>query len=198
MRLKKKLNVNTQLIVNFIALAFIIILELLYIYVLHNCYIWIFRSSHRKYSVIKGVLRNFTRFNGKNTCVRVCFLIKSACKFIKKETLAHVFSCDVNFAKFLRTPFLQNTSGQLPLDIMSLNFRSDVIIFWILGKNPPPTPPGKKLPDSKRNPIPNLTLSLTWRFFPDTYILTFNLTDEDKMMEYDETSSKFQFLLFMI
>ena len=115
LRLKKKLNVNTQLIVNFIALAFIIILELLYIYVLHNCYIWIFRSSHRKYSVIKGVLRNFTRFNGKNTCVRVCFLIKSACKFIKKETLAHVFSCDVNFAKFLRTPFLQNTSGQLLL-----------------------------------------------------------------------------------
>ena len=43
--------------------------------------------------------------------------------FIKKETLVHVFH--VNFAKFLRTPFLQNTSGQLLLkvytSILSMN-----------------------------------------------------------------------------
>ena len=36
-----------------------------------------------------------------------------ACNFINKETLAQVFP--VNFAKFLRTPFLQNTSGRLLL-----------------------------------------------------------------------------------
>ena len=39
-----------------------------------------------------------------------------ACNFIKKETLAQVFSC-VNFAKLLRTPYilhLQNTSYRTP------------------------------------------------------------------------------------
>ena len=42
-----------------------------------------------------------------NTCARVSFLIKlqvSACNFVKKETLAQVFSCE--FCEFLRTPFL--------------------------------------------------------------------------------------------
>ena len=36
-----------------------------------------------------------------------------ACNFIKKETLPQVFP--VNFAKFLRIPFLQSTSGRLLL-----------------------------------------------------------------------------------
>ena len=51
----------------------------------------------------------------KNTHAKVSFLIKLqvACNFIKKETLAQVFS--VNFVKSLRTPFLQNTSGRLLL-----------------------------------------------------------------------------------
>ena len=45
----------------------------------------------------------------KNSCTRVSFLIKlQACNFIKKETLAHVFSYE--FYEHLRTPFLQNTS----------------------------------------------------------------------------------------
>ena len=35
-----------------------------------------------------------------------------ACNFIKKETLTQVFF-PVNFVKFLRTAFLQNTSGRL-------------------------------------------------------------------------------------
>ena len=59
----------------------------------------------------KGVLRNFAKFTG-NTCARVSFLIKlqaapatllkkglwhrcfPVCNFIKKETLAQVFSCE--------------------------------------------------------------------------------------------------------
>ena len=41
-----------------------------------------------------------------------CF--PEACNFIKKETLAHMFSCE--FYEFLRTPFLQNTSRQLLLN----------------------------------------------------------------------------------
>ena len=55
------------------------------------------RNSHRRCSVSKGVLRNFTKFTG-NTCTRVSFLIK-----------LHA----LNFAEFTRTPFLQNTSGRL-------------------------------------------------------------------------------------
>ena len=37
-------------------------------------------------------------------------ILRPACNFIKKETLAQVFSCE-----FLRTPFLQNTFGRLLL-----------------------------------------------------------------------------------
>ena len=67
-----------------------------------------FRSSHRRCSVKKGVLRKFAKFTGKCPCQSL---------FIKKETLAQVFS--VNFAKFLRTPSLQNTSGWLLLTFKS-------------------------------------------------------------------------------
>ena len=48
-----------------------------------------FKSSHRRYSVRKGVIRNFTKFSGKHLCQR-----SEACNFIKKETLAWVFSCE--------------------------------------------------------------------------------------------------------
>ena len=37
--------------------------------------------------------------------------------FIKKETLAQCFP--VNFVKFLRTPFLQNTSERLSLGLLT-------------------------------------------------------------------------------
>ena len=57
------------------------------------------RSSHQRCSAIKDVLRNFAR----------------PATLFKKKALAHMFS--VNFAKFLRTPFLQNTSGRLLLYI---------------------------------------------------------------------------------
>ena len=74
------------------------------------------RSSHRRFSVRKDVLRNFAKFTG-NTCARVL-----------KKRLWH--RCiPVNFATFLRTPFLHNTSGRLPLynrswDIKDIGFGS--------------------------------------------------------------------------
>ena len=68
-----------------------------------RCYLSVYfifstnRSSHRRCSLKKGVLSNFAK----------------GLHFIKKETLAQVFSC-----KILRTCFLQNqlqnTSIQLP------------------------------------------------------------------------------------
>ena len=69
------------------------------------------RSSHRRCSVRKGVLRNFAKSTGKYLCQRL-FLNKVA--GLRHRCLWH--RCfPVNFAKFLRTSFLQNTSGRLLL-----------------------------------------------------------------------------------
>ena len=57
----------------------------------------LFRSSHRSCSVRKGVLRNYARPG----------------TLLKKRLWHRCFP--VNFAKFLRLPFLQNTSGRLLL-----------------------------------------------------------------------------------
>ena len=54
------------------------------------------RSSHLRRSVRNCVLRNFAIFTGKHLC-QTLFLIKlqaSAYNFIKKQTLAQVFSCE--------------------------------------------------------------------------------------------------------
>ena len=63
----------------------------------------------------KGVLKKLTKFTGKHLLQSLCFnkVAGLACNFIKKEILAQVFS--VNFVKFPRRPFLQNTSGWLLL-----------------------------------------------------------------------------------
>ena len=68
----------------------------------------------------KVVLRNFTKFTGKHLCQGLFFNkvagLTSATLF--KKGLWH--SCfPVNFAKFLGTPFLHNTSGRLLLCFMA-------------------------------------------------------------------------------
>ena len=60
------------------------------------------KSSQRRCSVKKGVLTNFAKFTGK-TCVRVSFLIKLQA-LLKKRLWHRCFH--VNFAKFVRAPFL--------------------------------------------------------------------------------------------
>ena len=53
------------------------------------------RSSHQKCSVKKGVLRNVAKFTGNHLCQSIFFnKVAGACNFIKKETLAQVFSCE--------------------------------------------------------------------------------------------------------
>ena len=47
-----------------------------------------YRSSHQRCSIEKGVLKNFAKFMNKH-------LRQSDCNFIKKETLAQVFSCEL-------------------------------------------------------------------------------------------------------
>ena len=59
------------------------------------------RSSRPEVFCEKGVLRNFSKFTGKQLCQSLFFnrVADAACNFIKKETLAQVFSCE--FEKFL-------------------------------------------------------------------------------------------------
>ena len=74
------------------------------------------RSIHGRCSVRKGVLRNLARFTGKHLCHSL-FLNKVGGlrpATLLKKRLWHMFFL-VNFAKFLRTTFLQNTSGRLLL-----------------------------------------------------------------------------------
>ena len=66
----------------------------------------------------KGILRNFAKFTGKHLCLRVFFNKIAALRpatLFKKSLWHRCFP--VNFAKFLRTPFLQNTSGRLLLGL---------------------------------------------------------------------------------
>ena len=57
------------------------------------------RSSRPEVFCKKGVLGNLTKFTGKHLCQSLFFnkvagLRPQACNFIKKETLAQVFSCE--------------------------------------------------------------------------------------------------------
>ena len=71
----------------------------------------LYRSSR---SVREGVLRNFAKFLGKHLCQSLFFSKVAALRpaTLLQQRLWH--RCfPVNFAKFLRIPFLQNTSGRL-------------------------------------------------------------------------------------
>ena len=76
----------------------------------------------------RGVLRTFAKFTGKHLCQSIFFNKRKKGKIffdkdlrpatLLKKILWH--RCfPVNFAKFLRTPFLQNTSGRLLLFIVT-------------------------------------------------------------------------------
>ena len=71
------------------------------------------RSIHRRCSLRKDVLRNSAKFTGKRLCHSLFF---NRVAGLRPATLLKRFwrSCfPVNFSKFLRTPFLQYTSGRL-------------------------------------------------------------------------------------
>ena len=75
------------------------------------------RSSLRRCSVRKGVLRNFAKFTGKYLCQSLFFNKVAGLRpatLLKKRLCRSCFP--VNFSKFLRTPFLENTSGRLLLN----------------------------------------------------------------------------------
>ena len=69
-----------------------------------------FRSSHQRCSVRECVLGNSSKFTGKHLCQRL-FLIKLQAKRLWYRCFP------VNFVQFPRTPFLQNTSERLLLNV---------------------------------------------------------------------------------
>ena len=93
------------------------------------------RSSRPELYCKKRVLRNFAKFTGKHLCKSIFFntvaVLKPATLF-KKRLWHRCFP--VNFTKFLRTPFLQNTTGGSFCQIfLYFVFRS---IFNLLLKKP--------------------------------------------------------------
>ena len=79
------------------------------------------RSSHQKCSARKDVLRNFAKFTGKHLC-QVLFFNKVADPELATLLIKRLWHrCfPMNFAKFLRAPFSQNTFGRLLLDNKAL------------------------------------------------------------------------------
>ena len=83
------------------------------------------RSSQQRYSVMKVVLKNFAKYKGKYLCQSLFFNKFAGLRpatLLKKRLWHRCFP--VNSAKFLRTPFLQDTIGQLFLELKaSFNIR---------------------------------------------------------------------------
>ena len=78
------------------------------------------RSSHRRCSLTKSVLRNFVIFAGKKLC-RSLFFNKVAglrpSTLLKKRLWHRCFP--VNFAKFLRSPFVKEYLWWLLLSVLN-------------------------------------------------------------------------------
>ena len=79
----------------------------------------------------KAVLKNFAKFTGKHPCQKLFFNNIAGLRpatFLKKILWHRCFP--VNFAKFSRTPFSQNTSGRLLLDITRILFNICPPLVW--------------------------------------------------------------------
>ena len=96
------------------------------------------RNSHQSCSLRKGVLRNFVKFTGKHPCRGLFFNKVVEKEFAKKETLAHVFSCE--FCEISKNTFfaehLWAAASALPIsdsviyhDQLFPSFRTDETCF---------------------------------------------------------------------
>ena len=87
-------------------------------YLNHDTIKWNPRSSHRRCSVRKGVLRKFTKYTRKHLCLSLFFNKVAGLRpatLLKKRLRRRCFP--MNYAKFLT--FSQITSGQLLLKSLS-------------------------------------------------------------------------------
>ena len=104
-----------------------------------------YRSSHQRCSLRKGVLGNFTKFTRKH--LRQCLFFNKVAGLrpaaLLKTRLWHR-SFPVNFVKVVRTPFLQNASGRLLMNVRITQLRiseaatqrcSEDKVFWNYASN---------------------------------------------------------------
>ena len=93
-----------------------------------------FRSRRRRCSTKKGVLKIFSKFKGKHLCQSLFFNTVAGLRPVTllKKRVWHIYF-PVNFEKFWRTPFWQNTSGRLLLELIQYvaRFNSWMRIFEI-------------------------------------------------------------------
>ena len=108
---------------------------------------WKHQNSHRRCSLKKGALKNYSKFTGKHLCQslfanKVPRLIPAT--LLTKALWHRCFP--VNFVNILRTTFLQNTSVRLLLkhqkDVQNLfkvniedNRIMSLISFWYIYRN---------------------------------------------------------------
>ena len=88
------------------------------------------KSSHRKCSVRKDVVRNFAKFTGNHLCQGL--FMPGPKTLIKKRFWHRCFAVNVEMLKFancLRTTFLQNISRRLPLLINWATHRRHISRF---------------------------------------------------------------------
>ena len=80
---------------------------------------------------VKKVFLEMSQNSQKHTCARVSFLIKlqASCNFIKKETLAQVFSCE--FCEICKNTFFYRTPLGSASDFHSLTFHCIVFASHI-------------------------------------------------------------------
>ena len=88
----------------------------------HRGVLGLFRSSHRSCSVKKAVLKNFANFTGKHLCWSLFLITLQVFRpaILLKKILLH-WCFPMLFAKFLRTPSLQNIWERLFLFISLQN-----------------------------------------------------------------------------
>ena len=104
-----------------------------------------FRSSRPEVFCKKGVLRNLPKFTGKHLCRSLFFnkVVAEACNFIKKETLAQVFSCE--FCEISKNTFftehLWGTASDFQfnqflcrINVVSIYLRETTHLMLILAK----------------------------------------------------------------
>ena len=88
----------------------------------------------------KGGLGNFTKLTGKHLCQSLLFnkvadLKPEACNFIKKETVAQVFSCE--FCEIFKNTFSYRTPlVAASVNIHSIGLKEKVIMRQNLGRFP--------------------------------------------------------------
>ena len=93
-------------------------------------YISFFRSNYQRCSMKKGILRTFAKFTGKHICQSLFFNKVpglSSATLLKKRLMYRCFP--VNFLKFLRTPFLQNTSGRMLLFLINAFYAGGLFLY---------------------------------------------------------------------